>query len=35
MRQAATVDTETLHPEEGRQLQALLEAANFFELPEK
>jgi hypothetical protein len=33
MRQATTVDTETLPPEEGRQLQALVEAAGFFQLP--
>jgi hypothetical protein len=35
MYQAATVDTETLPPEEGRQLRALVEATGFFQLPEE
>ena len=33
MRMAVTVETETLSPEEARELQALLDAAHFFDLP--
>jgi hypothetical protein len=35
MRVAATIDTDSLEPEAGRELQALVEAAKFFDLPAK
>ena len=33
-RLAATIDTETLPPDQARELEALVDAAGFFDLPE-